>query len=72
MKKEMCLGIILGMLGGAILICNVPAVKKAYEKGQQFVVKKVKTLCDKQSGTNNNQNQDNEPDDKQEKPKKKK
>lgn len=47
MKKDICLGIILGMLGGAILISNVPAVKKAYEKGQNFVIKKVKTLCDK-------------------------
>ena len=49
MKKDICLGIILGMLGGAILISNVPAVKKAYEKGQNFVIKKVKTLCDKKA-----------------------
>ena len=62
MRKDFCIGIILGMLGGAILICNVPQVKTAYEKGQSFVVNKIAGLCKKKSEDDQPSDEDEMPD----------
>ena len=35
------------MLGGALIINNVPKAKKAFDKGQKVVMKKLSDLCKK-------------------------
>jgi|GEM_PF-927549 len=52
MKKEFCIGLILGMLGGALIINNVPKAQKALADGQKTVMNKIKTLCAKNGGKN--------------------
>lgn len=41
MNNEFCLGIILGMVGGALLINNSKKAKELLDEGQQKVAKKL-------------------------------
>ncbi|MBR1891819.1 MAG: hypothetical protein IJ811_04935 [Clostridia bacterium] len=50
MDKQFYMGVLLGMLGGALLINNVPKVKKTFDKAQKSVVKKIKGLMSSDGG----------------------
>ncbi|MBO4573657.1 MAG: hypothetical protein J5762_07855 [Clostridia bacterium] len=44
MNKEFCIGLVIGMLAGAVVVNNVPKVKRLVDKGQKIVVEKIKSL----------------------------
>ena len=48
MKKELCIGLTIGMLAGALIVTNVPKAKQLVEKGQKTVTEKVKGLMKKE------------------------
>lgn len=48
MSNEFCLGVILGMVGGALLINNSKKAKDMLDEGQQKLVKKLNCQKDKQ------------------------
>ena len=50
MDKQLCLGLVLGMLGGALLVANVPKAKQLIDKGQKTVMKKVKNIFNGSGG----------------------
>ena len=41
MSNEFCIGVILGMIGGALLINNSKKAKQMLDEGQQKIVKKL-------------------------------
>ncbi len=41
MSNEFCIGIILGMIGGALLINNSKKAKEMLDEGQQKIAKKL-------------------------------
>lgn len=48
MSNEFCIGVILGMIGGALLINNSKKAKEMLDEGQQKIVKKLNNQKDKQ------------------------
>ena len=48
MEDKFLFGIILGMLGGAILVTNSAKVRQAVRDGQEQVVQKVSEISKKQ------------------------
>ena len=51
MGKDFYVGMVLGLVGGAALLFNVPKAKKFYEKSQKFVVTKLKGMCKQETGS---------------------
>ncbi len=47
MSNEFCIGIILGMIGGALLINNSKKAKEMLDEGQQKIVKKLNNKQEK-------------------------
>lgn len=48
MDKEFCFGIILGMLGGALLSANSFKVRKAVKEGQEQLMNAINNLDKKE------------------------
>lgn len=47
MEKDFCMGLLAGMLGGAIVAANSFKVRKAIKDGQEQIIDKLNDLNDK-------------------------